>query len=287
MKPCCLLSSVCLICSFSHENGRVCLLSLFSQLRSFSSDKHFFKCTFKPDTAYFLWALDCFRCPKLIKTPHFLNQNEHGHCSLCETIPHTLLWCSKYVLIMIYSGVNWTEVNFHVIFFDSWRHSFSLICFFSRNMKMRVRAGCTDRCVMKTLRPCCYAVVKKPPRARSGLHADVCLSPLQNEPPLFSQDGHKFFFTRAIPQGGRGKFFHISMSTSMVSGCTFLLVMRGLVQCVQCFCFLPAQHEHRHTAVPDVWGLGRHQNLGLQSRKKPHVRHFDATNQCCQISFCC
>ncbi|KAM4552622.1 A-type potassium channel modulatory protein DPP6-like isoform 2-T2 [Odontesthes bonariensis] len=37
----------------------------------------------------------------------------------------------------------------------------------------------------------------------------------QNEPPLFSKDGNKFFFTRAIPQGGRGKFFHISMSTSM------------------------------------------------------------------------
>uniref|UniRef100_A0A8C6LCG9 Dipeptidyl-peptidase 6b n=1 Tax=Nothobranchius furzeri TaxID=105023 RepID=A0A8C6LCG9_NOTFU len=37
----------------------------------------------------------------------------------------------------------------------------------------------------------------------------------QNEPPLFSKDGHKFFFTRAIPQGGRGKFFHISMSTSL------------------------------------------------------------------------
>ncbi|XP_061696182.1 dipeptidyl aminopeptidase-like protein 6b [Syngnathoides biaculeatus] len=36
----------------------------------------------------------------------------------------------------------------------------------------------------------------------------------QNEAPLFSHDGHKFFFTRAIPQGGRGKFFHISMSTS-------------------------------------------------------------------------
>lgn len=49
--------------------------------------------------------------------------------------------------------------------------------------------------------------------------ADVFLlffSSLQNEAPLFSQDGHKFFFTRAIPQGGRGKFFHISMSTSMV-----------------------------------------------------------------------
>ncbi|XP_061835469.1 A-type potassium channel modulatory protein DPP6-like isoform X2 [Nerophis lumbriciformis] len=37
----------------------------------------------------------------------------------------------------------------------------------------------------------------------------------QNEAPLFSHDGHKFFFTRAIPQGGKGKFFHISMSTSL------------------------------------------------------------------------
>ncbi|XP_077410267.1 A-type potassium channel modulatory protein DPP6 isoform X2 [Vanacampus margaritifer] len=36
----------------------------------------------------------------------------------------------------------------------------------------------------------------------------------QNEKPLFSKDGHKLFFTRAIPQGGRGKFFHISMSIS-------------------------------------------------------------------------
>uniref|UniRef100_A0A8C2XCS1 A-type potassium channel modulatory protein DPP6 n=1 Tax=Cyclopterus lumpus TaxID=8103 RepID=A0A8C2XCS1_CYCLU len=37
---------------------------------------------------------------------------------------------------------------------------------------------------------------------------------LQNEKPLFSKDGLKLFFTRAIPQGGRGKFFHISMSIS-------------------------------------------------------------------------
>uniref|UniRef100_A0A3B5QR23 A-type potassium channel modulatory protein DPP6 n=1 Tax=Xiphophorus maculatus TaxID=8083 RepID=A0A3B5QR23_XIPMA len=36
----------------------------------------------------------------------------------------------------------------------------------------------------------------------------------QNEEPLFSKDGLKLFFTRAIPQGGRGKFFHISMSVS-------------------------------------------------------------------------
>ncbi|CAB1349781.1 unnamed protein product [Coregonus sp. 'balchen'] len=34
----------------------------------------------------------------------------------------------------------------------------------------------------------------------------------KNEKPLFSKDGLKLFFTRAIPQGGRGKFFHISMS---------------------------------------------------------------------------
>uniref|UniRef100_A0A668AP45 A-type potassium channel modulatory protein DPP6 n=1 Tax=Myripristis murdjan TaxID=586833 RepID=A0A668AP45_9TELE len=36
----------------------------------------------------------------------------------------------------------------------------------------------------------------------------------KNERPLFSKDGLKLFFTRAIPQGGRGKFFHISMSIS-------------------------------------------------------------------------
>ncbi|XP_036374619.1 dipeptidyl aminopeptidase-like protein 6 isoform X2 [Megalops cyprinoides] len=36
----------------------------------------------------------------------------------------------------------------------------------------------------------------------------------QNEEPVFSRDGHKVFFTRAIPQGGRGKFFHISMLSS-------------------------------------------------------------------------
>uniref|UniRef100_A0A673CJG7 Dipeptidyl-peptidase 6b n=1 Tax=Sphaeramia orbicularis TaxID=375764 RepID=A0A673CJG7_9TELE len=48
-------------------------------------------------------------------------------------------------------------------------------------------------------------------------------SVLTNEAPLFSQDGHKFFFTRAIPQGGRGKFFHISMSTSLPNTSTDIL----------------------------------------------------------------
>lgn len=47
---------------------------------------------------------------------------------------------------------------------------------------------------------------------------------LQNEKPLFSKDGLKLFFTRAIPQGGRGKFFHISMSISQVTQYNFKTV---------------------------------------------------------------
>ncbi|KAG7487405.1 hypothetical protein MATL_G00022970 [Megalops atlanticus] len=42
----------------------------------------------------------------------------------------------------------------------------------------------------------------------------------QNEAPQFSKDGHKLFFTRAIPQGGKGKFFHISMSSSQPNAST-------------------------------------------------------------------
>ncbi|CAK6434196.1 unnamed protein product [Pipistrellus nathusii] len=36
----------------------------------------------------------------------------------------------------------------------------------------------------------------------------------QNEEPLFSRDGRKLFFVRAIPQGGQGKFYHITVSSS-------------------------------------------------------------------------
>uniref|UniRef100_A0A3Q3M5X3 A-type potassium channel modulatory protein DPP6 n=1 Tax=Mastacembelus armatus TaxID=205130 RepID=A0A3Q3M5X3_9TELE len=54
--------------------------------------------------------------------------------------------------------------------------------------------------------------------ATTGVCTKVCQSPvcvlLHNEKPLFSKDGLKLFFTRAIPQGGRGKFYHISMSIS-------------------------------------------------------------------------
>uniref|UniRef100_A0A8C5A6M3 A-type potassium channel modulatory protein DPP6 n=1 Tax=Gadus morhua TaxID=8049 RepID=A0A8C5A6M3_GADMO len=42
----------------------------------------------------------------------------------------------------------------------------------------------------------------------------------QNEKPLFSKDGLKLFFTRAIPQGGRGKFFHVSMSITQANTST-------------------------------------------------------------------
>uniref|UniRef100_A0A452ULG6 A-type potassium channel modulatory protein DPP6 n=1 Tax=Ursus maritimus TaxID=29073 RepID=A0A452ULG6_URSMA len=36
----------------------------------------------------------------------------------------------------------------------------------------------------------------------------------ENEEPVFSKDGRKFFFVRAIPQGGQGKFYHITVSSS-------------------------------------------------------------------------
>ena len=43
----------------------------------------------------------------------------------------------------------------------------------------------------------------------------ACCHP-QNEEPVFSRDGRKFFFVRAIPQGGQGKFHHITVSSSQV-----------------------------------------------------------------------
>ncbi|KAM9308848.1 A-type potassium channel modulatory protein DPP6 [Gastrophryne carolinensis] len=39
----------------------------------------------------------------------------------------------------------------------------------------------------------------------------------QNEQPIFSKDGRTFFFVRAIPQLGRGKFHHIAVSTSQAN----------------------------------------------------------------------
>lgn len=48
---------------------------------------------------------------------------------------------------------------------------------------------------------------------------------LQNEEPIFSKDGRKFFFVRAIPQGGRGHFYHIAMSSSQVAHSLLLLLL--------------------------------------------------------------
>uniref|UniRef100_A0A8C2FPI7 A-type potassium channel modulatory protein DPP6 n=1 Tax=Cyprinus carpio TaxID=7962 RepID=A0A8C2FPI7_CYPCA len=57
--------------------------------------------------------------------------------------------------------------------------------------------------------------------ATTGVCTKVLVTFLkQNEEPLFSKDGLRLFFTRAIPQGGRGKFFHISMSISQPNSST-------------------------------------------------------------------
>lgn len=145
-----------------------------------------------------------------------------------------------------------------------------------RNMKMRARAGCTDRYLSDPVpvnnqkKKTQNTENKKSHRllGRSG----GCFLSRQNEPPLFSKDGHKFFFTRAIPQGGRGKFFHISMSSFLVKACRSSQPSRlpsGLTSGS-----IPAQHEHGHPPVPDLGRLGCHQNPGLQPRKEPHVRPF-------------
>lgn len=42
--------------------------------------------------------------------------------------------------------------------------------------------------------------------------------PLQNQEPVFSRDGNRFFLTVPVKQGGRGEFHHIAMFTTQVSG---------------------------------------------------------------------
>lgn len=43
------------------------------------------------------------------------------------------------------------------------------------------------------------------------------ISHLQNEEPIFSRDGTKFFMTVPVKQGGRGEFHHIAMFIVQVS----------------------------------------------------------------------
>lgn len=43
-----------------------------------------------------------------------------------------------------------------------------------------------------------------------------CLFTLQNQQPVFSKDGSRFFLTVPVKQGGRGEFHHIAMFTTQV-----------------------------------------------------------------------
>uniref|UniRef100_A0A6Q2Y2F6 Dipeptidyl-peptidase 6b n=1 Tax=Esox lucius TaxID=8010 RepID=A0A6Q2Y2F6_ESOLU len=97
---------------------------------------------------------------------------------------------------------------------------------------------------------------------------DVLLSYslLQNEAPLFSKDGSKFFFTRAIPQGGRGKFFHISMVTfqhnsstetqlqSLTSGDWDVTQILAYNQDIQYFLSTEDDPKRRHLYSADTFG---------------------------------
>ncbi len=137
----------------------------------------------------------------------------------------------------------WTQyvriyLKFSFNFLDSeklWTHT--LLLLFSETWRWEWQlVAQTGKWVMKTLLPCCcsnlllvWTWTNRKLKSAAGTFCATWFTCtdvfLQNEAPLFSQDGHKFFFTRAIPQGGRGKFFHISMSTSLVSKCSIMLFM--------------------------------------------------------------
>ena len=77
--------------------------------------------------------------------------------------------------MMIYSWVNWTEVNVHVIFLeDIWRVLSH--CFLPETWRWEWELVAQTGTWWKRCIPCCYAVVQKPLQARSGLQAGVCLS---------------------------------------------------------------------------------------------------------------
>uniref|UniRef100_A0A3Q2XEI1 Dipeptidyl-peptidase 6b n=1 Tax=Hippocampus comes TaxID=109280 RepID=A0A3Q2XEI1_HIPCM len=95
----------------------------------------------------------------------------------------------------------------------------------------------------------------------------------QNEAPLFSHDGHKFFFTRAIPQGGRGKFFHISMSTSMPN--TSLDVLQSLTS--------------GDWDITNILAYNHQRNLiyFLSTEDDPKRRHLYSTDTIPPFNRCC
>ncbi|XP_061776321.1 dipeptidyl aminopeptidase-like protein 6 isoform X2 [Nerophis ophidion] len=95
----------------------------------------------------------------------------------------------------------------------------------------------------------------------------------QNEAPLFSHDGHKFFFTRAIPQGGRGKFFHISMSTSLPN------TSRDILQSL----------TSGDWDVTNILAYNHQRNLiyFLSSEDHPKRRHLYSTDTIPPFNRCC
>lgn len=51
----------------------------------------------------------------------------------------------------------------------------------------------------------------------------MCLWFLQNQEPVFSKDGNRFFLTVPVKQGGRGEFHHIAMFTTQVKALCSLI----------------------------------------------------------------
>lgn len=54
------------------------------------------------------------------------------------------------------------------------------------------------------------------PMFRSGFKIVTSFAFLQNQQPVFSKDGNRFFLTVPVKQGGRGEFHHIAMFTTQV-----------------------------------------------------------------------
>uniref|UniRef100_A0AAX7VQP2 A-type potassium channel modulatory protein DPP6 n=1 Tax=Astatotilapia calliptera TaxID=8154 RepID=A0AAX7VQP2_ASTCA len=98
----------------------------------------------------------------------------------------------------------------------------------------------------------------------------------QNEKPLFSKDGLKLFFTRAIPQGGRGKFFHISMSISQpnISTDTLQSITSGDWDVTQVLAY-NEENQLIYTCIVEVYKLESNEKvrLTLESMQMPIVEY--------------
>ncbi|XP_053733147.1 inactive dipeptidyl peptidase 10-like isoform X1 [Synchiropus splendidus] len=68
----------------------------------------------------------------------------------------------------------------------------------------------------------------------------------QNQEPVFSQDGSRFFLTVPVKQGGRGEFHHIAMFTTQVRKSSTLLLLTVCLTFLPWFQFRVDQNEVRH-----------------------------------------